>query len=91
MSGDKAFYTKTMADIYVDQNNFEKAAEIYRYLLEHDPDNRVFSSALSEIEEKLNVQAADNLALLFGKWMDLLLKQEAQKKLRKLKREAGGR
>ncbi len=86
MSGDKDFYTRTMADIYIDQNNFEKAAEIYRYLLENEPDNKEFAGALITLDEKLKVEAAEDLALLFGKWMDLLLKLDAQKKLRKLKR-----
>ena len=84
MSGEKAFYTKTMADIYMDQNNFAKAAEIYRYLLGHEPDNKDFTNALSAIEEKMKAQALDNLSLLFGKWIDLLLKQDVQKRLRKL-------
>ncbi len=85
MSGDKAFYTKTMADIYVDQNNFEKAAEIYRYLIGHEPDNKDLTSALSAIEEQLDVQRSEDLALLFGNWIDLLFKQDMQKKLKKLK------
>jgi hypothetical protein len=84
MSGDKAFYTKTMADIYVDQNNFVKAAEIYRYLLGNEPDNKDFAGTLSAIEEKLNSQVTEELALLFGKWINLLFKQDMQKKLKKL-------
>lgn len=75
------FYTRTMAKVYADQGNLLKAAEIYRYLLECEPERRDLKDALSEIEGKLNEKPPDDLIKLFNRWMDLLLKYHNVQKL----------
>lgn len=84
MSDDKLFYTKTMAKIYADQGNLEKAAEIYRYLLKHEPDRQDLIDALSEVEKRLFEKDPEDLVKLFSKWVDLLLKHYGLHKLKKL-------
>ena len=81
MSKDDVFYTRTMAKVYADQGNLLKAAEIYRYLLECEPERRDLKDALSEIEKKLNEKSPDDLITLFNRWMDLLLKYHNVQKL----------
>jgi len=75
------FYTRTMAKVYADQGNLLKAAEIYRYLLECEPERRDLKDALSEIEGKLNEKSPDDLIKLLNRWMDLLLKYHNVRKL----------
>jgi hypothetical protein len=74
-----------MAKVYADQGNLLKAAEIYRYLLECEPERRNLMDALSEIEEKLNEKSPDELIKLFNMWVDLLLKHHNVQKLVKFK------
>jgi len=74
-----------MAKVYFDQGNLLKAAEIYRYLLESEPERRDLKDELSEIEKKLNEKSPDDLARLFNRWMDLLLKYHNVQKLLRFK------
>ncbi len=85
MNKDDVFNTRTMAKVYADQGNLLKAAEIYRYLLEREPERRDLMDALSEIEEKLNEKSPDELIKLFNLWVDLLLKHHNVQKLVKFK------
>ncbi len=85
MNADDVFYTRTMAKVLVDQGNLKKAAEIYHYLLEHEPGNPDLVDALSEIETQLIEIGSDDLVRLFGRWIDLLLTHNTLEKLKKLK------
>jgi len=85
LSRDDLFYTRTMAKVYIDQGNLLKAAEIYRYLLESEPERRDLKDELSEIEKKLNEKSPDDLTRLFNRWMDLLLKYHNVQKLLRFK------
>ena len=86
MTNNTDFYTKTMAKVYADQGYFEKAAEIYRYLLKQDPERQDIVEALAEIEIKLSEKAPDKLVLLFGEWIDLAVKYNNLQKLKKNQR-----
>ena len=86
MSRDDLFYTRTMAKVYIDQGNLLKAAEIYRYLLESEPEEPDLKDALSEVERKLNEKSPDDLTRLFNRWIDLLLTHHNMQKLIKLKK-----
>jgi hypothetical protein len=79
-----------MAKVYEDQGNLLKAAEIYRYLLEGEPERRDLKDALSEIEKKLNETSGDDLVNLFGRWVDLLLKYHNVQKLMRLRNYLSG-
>jgi len=90
LSNNDVFYTRTMAKVYADQGNLLKAAEIYRYLLECEPERRDLKDALSEIERKLNEKSPDDLIKLFNRWMELLLKYHNVQKLMRLKNYLSG-
>lgn len=75
-----------MAKVYADQGNLLKAAEIYRYLLESEPEQIDLKDALSEVERKLNEKLPDDLIRLFNRWIDLLLTHHNMQKLIKLKK-----
>ena len=82
---DDVFYTRTMAKVYADQGNLSKAAEIYRYLKECEPESRDLMDALSDIERKLNKKSPDDLIKLFTRWIDLLLKYHNVQQLMKFR------
>jgi len=79
-----------MAKVYIDQGNLLKAAEIYRYLLESEPERRDLKDALSEVERKLNEKSPDDLIKLFNRWMDLLLKYNNVQKLMRFRNYLSG-
>ena len=86
MTQNDLFYTRTMAKVYIDQGNLLKAAEIYRYLLESEPERTDLKDELSEIEKKLNEKSPDDLTRLFSRWMDLLLTYHNVQKLLRFKK-----
>jgi hypothetical protein len=79
------FYTRTMAKVYAEQGNLLKAAEIYRYLLESEPEQIDLKDALAEIERKLNETSPEALIRLFHRWIDLLLTHHNMQKLIKFR------
>ena len=84
----KTFYTATMAKIHTDQGNFEKAAEVYRYLLQLEPGRQDFVEALKEVEDKYaprKKKDSNNLVPLFNKWIALTLEYNRLQYLKKLK------
>ncbi|MFC1814984.1 hypothetical protein ACFL0M_03365, partial [Thermodesulfobacteriota bacterium] len=86
---DSAFYTVTMAKVFADQGYFEKAAEIYRYLLKKEPERLDLIETLADVEKKLSEKpkkSITDLLPLFDKWIDLLLKYNNLQKLKKLYR-----
>jgi len=85
MIKDDVFYTRTMAKVHADQGNLEKAAEIYKYLLECEPGRQDLMDALSEIERKRFEKNSDRLESLLGRWVDLLLAHNRMQKLKKFK------
>lgn len=87
MNEDNNFYTETMAKVYTDQGYLEKAVEIYRYLLEREPDRQDLAKKLSEIENRMDEKkdtGKEHLVPLFSQWIDLVLKHNKLKKLEKV-------
>jgi pentatricopeptide repeat protein len=85
---DTEFYTATMASLYARQGHYEKAAEIYRYLLEQEPQRGDVAEALLEIEKKLSQKTPkteDELVALFGRYVTLVHRYERLKRLKKLR------
>ena len=73
---DTAFYTATMARVYAEQGHTEKALEIYKYVLEQEPERTDVVEAISKIEETLSQETptVDKRHLqLFQKWIALML------------------
>ncbi|MDJ0830817.1 MAG: hypothetical protein QNI92_13265 [Desulfobacterales bacterium] len=87
MTDDKAFYTATMARVYASQGYYDRAADIYRYLLEKAPDRQDLQKALAEVEleiKKNQPTLPPNLSLLLDKWVKLLIRYKRLQKLKKL-------
>ena len=83
------FYTETMAKIFTDQGNLEKAADIYRYLLESDPDRKDIFDKLFRINEQIaekKKKSSDHIISLFREWINLALKYNNLQKLKRLKK-----
>jgi len=47
--------TKTLAEIYLQQGHFQEAYDIFKILLEKDPNNKELKEKLKELNEKLNL------------------------------------
>jgi hypothetical protein len=90
MIKDPDFYTVTMARVFEDQGHWEKAAEIYRYLLEQEPERIDIADALAEVEKRLDkgiTKNADDLSPLIREWIHLMFRYRRLQKLRQLKNQ----
>jgi len=88
MIKDPEFYTVTMARVYEDQGLWDKAADIYRYLLKQEPERQDLAQALDEVERKMRDAARkkpNDLIPLFQEWINLQLKYSRLQKLRRFK------
>ena len=86
MNNQTNFYTKTMANVYAKQGYFAKASEIYRYLLEHNPENQELNDLLAGVEKKIKENGKkdrETLEKLFRKWIYLQLSYNRLQKLKK--------
>jgi tetratricopeptide (TPR) repeat protein len=93
MMQDNDFKTATMARVYSSQGHYEKAAEIYKHLLESEPDRQDLAMALDEVEKKLNKKTKgsnEDLAALFSTWVDFLLSYKRMRHLKKIKEKLTG-
>ncbi|HUT43377.1 MAG TPA: hypothetical protein VMW95_03490, partial [Desulfobacterales bacterium] len=93
MIQDNDFKTATMARVYSSQGHYKKSAEIYKYLLECEPDRQDFARALAGVEKKLHEKTKgsnEGLATLFSTWVDLILRYKRIRYLRKIKGKLKG-
>ena len=91
MNDDSDFFTETMARVYFDQGYFDKAVEIYRYLLKREPDRKDLIEKLSAIENKIYEKENSgnkHLVPLFNQWIDLVLRNNKLKRLQQVSRSA---
>jgi len=89
MTEDNEFYTETMAKVYTDQGYLEKAAFIYRFLIEREPNRTDLAARLSEIEKRIHDEkrtGKEKLVPLFSQWVDLVLRHNKLKKLKEVKK-----
>jgi predicted Zn-dependent protease len=80
--------TMTLARVFAEQGHWEKSVEIYQNLLRQDPDRPDAAQALAEAQAALAAAgpaSARALAPLLQEWIDLLLKHDRLRKLRRLK------
>jgi hypothetical protein len=88
MNQEIGIYTETMARVYAAQGHWEKAAEIYRFLLAAAPARKDFADALAEAEKKMNEtrhKKPEQLVALFREWIELVFRHEKLLKLKKLR------
>jgi len=88
MSSQAPFATATMAGIFVDQGRYAEAAEIYRLLLERDPQRPDLTEALAKARTLALGQRRQALAGLFADWFHLMGQFN---RLRRLNRLCRGR
>ncbi len=70
-------YTKPLATLYADQGHYDKAIEIYQYLIKKFPDRKDILDDLSDLKIKMQrIKASDKpeLDVLFQEWFDLIAK-----------------
>ena len=87
MIDDTEVYTETMAKIYADQGHLEKAAEVYRYLLDQEPDRQDLVSAFSRVEKRLQDSGRKDeahLVALFDQWINMALGWNSLRRLKTL-------
>jgi len=80
--------TVTLARVFAEQGHWEKSIEIYRNLLRLEPERPDLAQALAEAEAALHAAgpaSARALAPLLQEWIDLLLKCDRLRKLRRFK------
>ena len=84
-TGDKTFYTVTMARVYADQGRYEEAARIYRYLLDQTPDRSDLRQALDAAESMLpdTQHRWHDISGLIERWVRLMVRQNALRRLQK--------
>ena len=90
MSQDVDIYTETMAGVYADQGHWAKAVEIYRHLVELEPQRQDLFDALEHARQKMGEHpdtSPEELVPLFRQWIELLLQKEKLERLRKLRRK----
>ena len=90
MNPEVDIYTETMAKVYADQGHWSKAAEIYRYLVQLEPERTDLADALAEAQRKMvekPIEKTQRLVPLFQEWIELVMQHEKMEKLKKLRRK----
>lgn len=90
MTEAKAFYTRTLADLFVRQGHYRKAVDVYRHLLSETPGDRGLMDALKAAEAKRNQGEASKSRKpvdLFCQWFDLVNQSNRLKRLRRLRHD----
>lgn len=83
---DKTFYTETMARLLTQQGRYDRAAEVYRYLLEQSPHRKDLGQALEQVLSCIPEGAEKREALsgLIKRWVTLMLRAKTLRQLQKL-------
>jgi adenylosuccinate lyase len=82
MSLSHRFFTPTMAKLYADQGYLRKAVQIYRHLVQQEPDRGDLRQDLAAVEERIRQQthpSTKELGLLMREWADLIRKHQELK------------
>jgi hypothetical protein len=90
MEIDSEIYTVTMARVYAEQGLWKKAAEVYRFLLEQEPQREDLAAELAKVESYLRTgvdERLEGLVSLLQNWFDLIFQYNRMKRLRKLEDE----
>ena len=84
-TGDKTFFTVTMARVFADQGRYEEAARIYRYLLDQTPDRSDLRQALASVTSKLPDTPGQwsDISGLIERWVRLTVRHNALRRLQR--------
>jgi hypothetical protein len=89
-AGDLPIRTATMAKIFAQQGHLDEAIEIYRHLLNKDPDRSDLAEALARTEEKRDQKIASgpgDIASILSSYIGLLLNYRQLLDLEDLQRQ----
>jgi len=83
---DKTFYTETMARLLTRQGRFDRAADVYRYLLEQTPHRKELERALADVLSAIPAESArwENAGGLIERWVTLMLRCKALRRLQQM-------
>ena len=86
LDGDKTFYTETMARLLAGQGKYDRAAAVYRYLLDRTPDRRDLEQELTEVLSAVAepVLRWESVRGLIERWVTMLLRLRTLAQLQKL-------
>lgn len=105
MTSEAFFYTVSMARLCARQGHLEKSAEIYRHLLQAEPDREDLQQALAEVEQQLSTadtlpaaqapeaDAPRRLDGLIQQWISLLVEKDIKERFARIRsrfRQADG-
>ncbi len=93
MSKDPAIFTRTMAKVFTQQGHYDKAEDIYRYLLTEMPDHPDLLKELEAVEKLSGERTMDyvkELSQLVSEWIELMQKYRLIRKLNHLWRKKNG-
>lgn len=97
MKDNPVFCTESMARLCAAQGHNEKSAEIYRYLLKADPDNRKISQALAgltgqtrEPATSRSVDVPDQLQSMVNRWVSLLVERDLKRRFDQVRHQLAG-
>jgi len=89
MGANHSHGSMTLARLFAAQGHWEKAAAMYRRMLELEPERQDIAQALSEAEQQLLTperrHSSQDLGVLLGQWIDLMLRNDRLRKLNRLK------
>ena len=89
MQQETIYHTSTMAKVLADQGKLREAAEIYRHLIDLNPEKTQYQDALKYIEAKLQAKMGDRIKDVVGRWLSFLLIQKRYHYLRRIRKDRG--
>jgi hypothetical protein len=81
MSKDPEVCTVTMARIYEKQGHLQQAAQIYRLMLQQQPERQELKTALAALENPPAAAPEPDLVSRFSLWMQLAWRHQRLEKL----------
>jgi hypothetical protein len=86
-TGNRIFYTATMARLYAEQGNLSRAVMIYRHLLREFPEREDLVQALADAEARLAARDPYDIVERISQWAHLTLKLGRTAKLGRIRRQ----
>ena len=93
MTNDKTFFTETMARLLTRQGSHDRAAEIYRFLIEQEPHREDLKKALEDalVHMPDKPESWKAVSSLVGRWVTLMLHYKSLRQIKRIYIPRGGR